>query len=82
MINIRKLGKKILPAIFFHRKYYAQSAEDIYLQSLLRNDKRHFYVDVGCNHPYRDNNTYYFYKRGWRGINIDACPDNIKLFKT
>ena len=33
-----------------------------------------FYVDVGAYHPVRFSNTYYFYKRGWRGLNIDARP--------
>jgi FkbM family methyltransferase len=39
-----------------------------------------FYVDVGAHHPFRFSNTYYFYKKGWRGINIDAMPNSMKLF--
>ncbi|MDR2175361.1 MAG: FkbM family methyltransferase [Synergistaceae bacterium] len=39
-----------------------------------------FYVDVGAYHPKRFSNTYYFYQTGWRGINIDANADAIKLF--
>lgn len=39
-----------------------------------------FYVDVGAYHPKHLSNTYYFYKRGWRGINIDAMPGSMKLF--
>tara|TARA_B100001093_G_scaffold485127_1_gene519169 strand:+ start:757 stop:1125 length:369 start_codon:yes stop_codon:yes gene_type:complete len=38
------------------------------------------YVDLGCFHPTRDNNTFDFYKRGWRGINIDLNPLTIDLF--
>lgn len=33
-----------------------------------------FFIDVGANDPKRLNNTYYFYKRGWRGINIEPDP--------
>jgi FkbM family methyltransferase len=40
-----------------------------------------FYVDVGAHHPYRFSNTYLFYLRGWRGINIDALPGGMKLFE-
>jgi FkbM family methyltransferase len=41
----------------------------------------HFYVDVGAHHPKRFSNTYRFYKKGWRGINIDATPGSMTLFK-
>jgi FkbM family methyltransferase len=39
-----------------------------------------FYVDVGAHHPKRFSNTYFFYKRGWRGINIDAMPKCMESF--
>ena len=39
-----------------------------------------FYVDVGACHPKRFSNTYFFYKQGWRGINIDAMPGSMDLF--
>ncbi|MBX3303318.1 MAG: FkbM family methyltransferase [Nitrospira sp.] len=39
-----------------------------------------FYVDVGAHHPTRFSNTYFFYKRGWRGINIEPNPDVRDLF--
>lgn len=42
---------------------------------------RGFYVDVGAHHPVRFSNTYFFYKKGWRGINIDATPGSMSLFK-
>lgn len=40
-----------------------------------------FYVDVGAHHPQRFSNTYFFYKRGWSGINIDATPGSMKPFR-
>lgn len=40
-----------------------------------------FYVDVGAHHPVRLSNTYLFYRRGWRGINIDAAPGSMTAFK-
>jgi FkbM family methyltransferase len=79
--SLKRFLKTKLPAPFFARKYYSQNAEDVYLFSLLRNDRNKFYVDVGCNHPFRDNNTYFFSQRGWCGINIDALPENIKMFE-
>ncbi|GHD53834.1 hypothetical protein GCM10008110_27800 [Marinobacter persicus] len=39
-----------------------------------------FYVDVGAHHPKRFSNTYYFYRKGWNGINIDARPGSMQDF--
>ena len=38
------------------------------------------YLDLGCFHPIRYNNTYLMYKSGWSGINIDLNPTSIELF--
>jgi hypothetical protein len=40
-----------------------------------------FYVDVGAHHPRRFSNTQYFYRQGWRGINIEPNPDGHALLK-
>jgi FkbM family methyltransferase len=36
---------------------------------------------VGAHHPQTFSNTYFFYKMGWRGINIDAAPGSMQLFE-
>lgn len=59
---------------------YAQNAEDLILALLLKKVKRGFYVDVGANHPDNDSVTKLFYKRGWRGINIEPIPSLYKKF--
>ena len=38
------------------------------------------YVDLGCFHPTRSNNTFRFFKKGWLGLNIDLNPLTIDLF--
>ena len=60
---------------------YSQEGEDILLNRLFDSKKRGFYVDVGAHHPKRFSNTYYFYRRGWNGINIDAMPGSMELFQ-
>ncbi|MGQ0722259.1 MAG: FkbM family methyltransferase, partial [Candidatus Eiseniibacteriota bacterium] len=40
-----------------------------------------FYVDVGAFSPKEASNTYFFYRRGWRGINIDAAPGSMEAFR-
>lgn len=60
---------------------FAQDGEDLILDRLLNGKAHGFYVDVGAHHPARFSNTYLFYRRGWRGINIDAMPGSMKKFK-
>ncbi len=59
---------------------YAQEGEDLLLLRAIGDKGLGFYVDVGAHHPRRFSNTYLFYRRGWRGINIDAMPDSMKAF--
>ncbi|MDA9226193.1 FkbM family methyltransferase [Flavobacteriaceae bacterium] len=64
----------------YKRNNYSQGNEEQILRSLFLNKKKGFYVDVGCHHPNRFSNTALLYKKGWRGINIDADPKNLNLF--
>lgn len=61
-------------------KSYAQEGEDLLLRRIFEHKHNGFYVDIGAHHPFRFSNTYLLYKRGWRGINVDAMPGSIKLF--
>jgi FkbM family methyltransferase len=58
---------------------HSQFGEDMVLRYLTSDTKEGFYVDVGAHHPVYGSNTYHFYRRGWRGINIDASPGSIEL---
>lgn len=62
-------------------KSYSQDGEDMVMKKFLCNVINGFYVDIGAYHPKRFSNTFYFYKKGWSGINIDARPDCMRLFK-
>lgn len=64
----------------FSLKSYSQEGEDMILRRLFENQKTGFYVDVGAHHPKRFSNTFFFYKKGWSGINIDAMPNSMSLF--
>ena len=58
---------------------YAQNMEDVLLDRIFRGHVG-TYVDVGANHPFVDSNTYYFYVRGWRGVNLEPAPRAHALF--
>ncbi|MEZ9855729.1 FkbM family methyltransferase [Vibrio breoganii] len=61
-------------------KSYAQEGEDMILRRMFEQQRIGFYIDVGAHHPKRFSNTYFFYKQGWKGINIDAMPGSMKVF--
>ena len=61
-------------------KSYSQEGEDIILREIFSQQETGFYVDIGAHHPKRFSNTYYFYKKGWRGINIDPLTGTKRLF--
>lgn len=65
----------------FGRVSYSQEGEDLLLDRIFEYAPSGFYVDVGAHHPKRFSNTYIFYKRGWRGINVDAMPNSMQRFK-
>ncbi|MFW8744866.1 FkbM family methyltransferase, partial [Mesorhizobium japonicum] len=50
------------------------------INRFFRKDESGFFVDVGCFHPLKFNNTWMLYKKGWRGINIDIDPEKIEIF--
>lgn len=62
---------------------YGFTGEDRILESLIkpRITEPGFFVDVGCNHPIFLSNTYLFYRRGWRGVCVDANEKLIRRYK-
>jgi FkbM family methyltransferase len=62
---------------------YSQCGEDLILKTIFgKNQRKGFFVDVGCNNPIQKNNTFKLYLKGWKGINIDGNPDLIKKFRS
>jgi FkbM family methyltransferase len=63
---------------------FSQAGEDQIIRYLV-NDclqlKQPTYLDIGTNHPFLGNNTYYFYSRGSRGVCVEPDPRYEKLIK-
>ena len=66
--------------IYSKKNSYSFGGSDLLIDYIFKSKKRGFYLDVGCQHPVSNNNTYLLYKRGWNGMNIDLDPKNIRLF--
>ena len=83
MFSLKKILLKYLPVHYFEWHIsYSQEGEDMVLRSFYENKKNYkgFYIDVGAHHPYRYSNTNFFYKKGWKGINIEPTPGAITAF--
>jgi FkbM family methyltransferase len=59
---------------------FSQFGEDIICSYLFKDGMVGCYVDVGAFHPMSLSNTYALYRKGWRGLAIDANPDLAALF--
>lgn len=78
---VSRILDKVAPSLLYGNRFYSQAGEDMLL-SIYYEGNRHkgFYVDVGAHHPFRFSNTAYFYRHGWRGINIEPTPSLFKAF--
>ena len=84
MKKIKRFLLKYLPIHkFISQASYSQEGEDVVLLGFYEGRKKYkgFYVDVGAHHPYRFSNTMAFYKKGWKGINIEPNPEAMKWFR-
>ena len=80
---IAKIWHRLLKIIFGEKYFtnaYAQEGEDILLNRIFNNKSEGFYIDIGAHHPKRFSNTYLFYKKKWKGLNIDAMPGSMRAF--
>lgn len=69
-----------------HKRFSVWSETDTFVRELIKlyevlPPSNGFYVDVGCWHPKKLNNTYHLYREGWRGINIDIDEVKVEAFK-
>jgi FkbM family methyltransferase len=79
---VGKIKRRIWSILFKNaRLSYSQSGEDLILNTIFYNTQKGVYVDIGANNPYLQSNTHYFYKKGWRGVNVDALPGSMTKFK-
>jgi len=60
------------------RSSFAQLGEDLIIDKYLKHIKKGFYVDIGAGDSNRFSNTKRFYKKCWRGINVEPDPDSYK----
>jgi FkbM family methyltransferase len=60
---------------------FSKSGDDLQLMKLINQTTPGTYVDIGCWHPIKASNSYFFSLRDWKGICIDPNPELEKLYK-
>ena len=85
-----KKGYNIFKLVYFLSQYFKSKINsnkpnsrwgiDLILNDIFKNNKKGFYIDIGCHHPFINNHTYLFYRRNWSGINIDLDFNSIDMF--
>ena len=68
---------------FIRKRYnisFSKSVDPIQLKKLINNVTPEVYVDIGCWHPIKASNTYFFHLRKWKGLCIDPNPELKKLY--
>ena len=79
-MNILKFLSIFLKSFTTKKISYSYGGIDSLVANIFKDNNDGFYVDIGCGHPIKNNNTYLLNKRGWKGINIDLDEENIDLF--
>ena len=77
-----KFFKVFLKSLTHKKISYSYGGIDLLILNIFKNQKNGFYLDIGCGHPIKNNNTYLLNKKGWSGINIDLDEENIDLFNS
>jgi FkbM family methyltransferase len=83
---IQKMNSKIFTEymnLVRSKKSFSQSGEDIIVSQIfkLREIVHPSYLDIGANDPFLINNSARLYKKGSRGINIEANPTLFHRFE-
>lgn len=76
------LANKLNPISPGEKKSYSQCGEDIIIEFVLNRFgiSKPTYLDIGAHHPTYLNNTFLFYKKGCKGVNIEPDPYLFREF--
>jgi len=66
-----------------YKNSYSQCGEDVIVDRILTlvGEKDPSYLDIGASDPVNLNNTFFFYKKGCRGVNVEADPSLTRKLK-
>lgn len=80
------IGQEIIDFIrkkdTYFQRAFSQAGEDVIILGFIKalGEENFSWLDIGAHHPLYLSNTALFYRKGFRGINIEADPSLIKEF--
>jgi FkbM family methyltransferase len=79
--RLRKLLQGIAGMGWRGKRSYSQFGEDLFVERFFEGTRSGTWLDVGAFHPRIASNTHALRRRGWSGVNVDADPDKMRLFR-
>lgn len=82
LLKLRGLARLLRKEKAIQKLSFSQTGEDIIIDFIFGQLKmeKPSYLDIGAHHPTFLSNTYLFYLKGSRGVNIEPDPALIKAF--
>lgn len=79
---IKKILNKLSRRNISKRTSFSQTGEDVIIDFLRKvlNLNNFSWIDIGAHNPFYLSNTALFYKKGFKGINIEGDPSLINIF--
>lgn len=77
-----KVLRKADPAYHPAKTSWSQQGEDLIIDFIFTwqlGCHQPSYLEIGANHPFHLNNSYFFYKKGCRGVNVEPDTELVKL---
>lgn len=75
------IGRAFVKTLNLKGFSYSHLNEDNIIDWLTGYKEKGVYIDIGANNPDMISNTKLFYKRGWRGINIEPSEKEFALLQ-
>jgi FkbM family methyltransferase len=73
--------KGLAGMLWFGSRTNSQFGEDVFVGKFFEGKPSGTWLDIGAFHPRIASNTERLRRRGWTGINVDADPAKIRLFR-
>ncbi len=63
-------------------KSYSQSGEDVIAWQYFKEKSHGYFIEVGANDPVLFSQTWFFEKRGWRGMLVEPLPQKAAILRS
>jgi FkbM family methyltransferase len=80
-MTVGRLLKGVAGMLWPGTRTNSQFGEDVFVRKFFQSQPPGTWLDIGAFHPRIASNTHRLRRQGWTGINIDADPAKVRLFR-